>query len=289
MVDRLGPGLPADPDSYTRELFAEARDDRLEPVIAAGATAAAHPQFPEGQVEIIGDHEEPLRRDLVPGGDQPQGRAAVVHIRLGLYEQDPALAQQALFRPVSSAPGCEPETARQLVDDDEADIVTGECVFSPRIPEAGDDTEFRFGYDCGVEASAAGACSVGAVSTASRSVRDGSIEITIVPPGVTLDNAGRSLTSAEVKWSWMPRPRMSTARCSGTRSAGPRTSRACVTTSRTPPKSLTPGETPTGTTGRVAWIFSVRETRWKSAWRMLRVIGSRWTSRSRTVSLWPST
>src|SRR5579875_1969946 len=240
--------------------------------MAAGATAAAHPQFPEGQVEIIGDHEEPLRRDLVPGGDQPQGRAAVVHIRLGLYEQDPALAQQALFRPVSSAPGCEPETARQLVDDDEADIVTGECVFSPRIPEAGDDAEFRFGYDCGVEASAAGACSVGAVSTASRSVRDGSIEITIVPPGVTIEKSGGSLTSAAVMWSWMPRPLMSTSRCSGTR-----------------PKSLTPGETPTGTTGRVAWIFSVRETRWKSAWRMLRVIGSRWTSRSRTVSLWPST
>mgnify|MGYP001001953957 CR=1 FL=1 len=64
----------------------QARNDRLDSIVAAGRAVFAHADAPDGKTDIVKDHDDPLGRDFIKVRAGLNAQARRVHIRLGLDE-----------------------------------------------------------------------------------------------------------------------------------------------------------------------------------------------------------
>ena len=90
--DDLGIGRvgAADADSHPCEVGrAEARLQRLQPVVAGQAAAEPRADVAERQVDLVVDHEHAIERQLQRAARRADGLAGVVHEGLRLQDRDP--------------------------------------------------------------------------------------------------------------------------------------------------------------------------------------------------------
>ena len=128
-------------DTYTdpREVLgSQVGDDGFQSVMPPGAPFHTDPQHAFLQVDVVGDHQDVLRRDLVEIRRCPEALTRIVHIGLGLQKQHllrakhPLSAQGKMFFFIHLCP----HPLRQTVDDMEACIMTCILVFPARISQA---------------------------------------------------------------------------------------------------------------------------------------------------------
>ena len=92
--------LPPDADAQSRELDgAQFLNDRLQPVVAAGRSARAHPQTPQRKIRIVDDDQHVRRRELVERRDLADRPTAQVHEGRRLGEQHAFADLRDLRRP----------------------------------------------------------------------------------------------------------------------------------------------------------------------------------------------
>src|SRR5687767_9736618 len=132
----------ADPDSHSGECVdAQLRNDRLEPVMAAGTSPGAEPDRAERQIDVVNNNEHVGERSLIPIDGFPHRGPAQVHVCLRLEEYD-LLSLVECFDKVgaksitSFAHNMPP---RELIDDHETEVAPGRGVLPARVPQTHDD------------------------------------------------------------------------------------------------------------------------------------------------------
>src|SRR5207247_7694483 len=98
--------------------------DRAQAVVSRDTPAESRLEPPLLEVDVVVDEERPLGRRLVEAGRSAYRAARLVHVRLGLQEREPLLADARLGDAARELP---PEraavAARELVGDEPADVV----------------------------------------------------------------------------------------------------------------------------------------------------------------------
>src|SRR5262249_17498274 len=96
--------------------------------------------------EVVGDDEEVAERHPVAGEQLADGDPRVVHVRLGLREQELQALGAELDRrgrvALAAATG-PPGTVRKAVEDHPADVVPGPRVLVAGVPQADDELHER--------------------------------------------------------------------------------------------------------------------------------------------------
>src|SRR5581483_4966527 len=125
-------------EAHAQELGrAEVGDHRPHAVLATVPAARAQLQTPEGQVEIVVDHDDRLGRDLPELGDARDGLTADVH-ELHWFAQKDTLAPDGRLADLGAellAQRRRLRARRQLRHHVEADVVAVAGVLSARITE----------------------------------------------------------------------------------------------------------------------------------------------------------
>src|SRR5713101_4201863 len=132
--------------SHARELVsAERANQRLQPIVPAGAAALTDAEHAPGQRDIVVDHDHLGRVTLEPLQQLAHRQAAHVHIRLGLGQQDFLPSQlpppDVRFRLRPFDANC--AALRQPVHDKKTQVVRRPGVFRAGIAEADDQPHQR--------------------------------------------------------------------------------------------------------------------------------------------------
>src|SRR5438067_2213672 len=128
----------ADADADAPVIGADHRVDRAQPVVAGTAAAALDPELARPQVDLVVDHDDLVRRDLVEAYRGEHRFAGGVHEGLRPQQQTAAAANHP-FRKLALEAGTESReavTAGDRLGRDKADIVPIAGVAAARIAEA---------------------------------------------------------------------------------------------------------------------------------------------------------
>jgi len=126
-LDELLHAGMADTDPHAPVIGAERVVDRAQPVMAAGAAAALHPELAFGKIDVVMDDGNFAHIDFVEARRRADAVAARIHIGLGLEQQHARVADDT-FR--ESALELWPKGREAIARGDrirghEADIVPG--------------------------------------------------------------------------------------------------------------------------------------------------------------------
>src|SRR6185295_6236219 len=311
----LGPrplGL-ADAEAQAGEaVLAVVLEDGLQPVVPAGASAALELEAPEGEVQLVVDHQHVLRGHLVEAGRAAHRGAGQVHVRLGEHEQQALPAQGPLANPRLELLLGEVRArlGGDALGDHETDIVPVALVLAPRVPQPADQLHYFFfsSFLAGSAlppAAGAAPCSPGlpgAAAAAPAAPAAGAAPSAGAAPGAAAAAAGAgaassfsgAVTTAMVKftcaftftpsgslmslmWSaWAILSGVTSASIfSGMADGSAHTSRSRRLWERMPP-TATPSALPTSTSGTFTFTGSFSRTSMKSAWSSSRLTGSCW-------------
>ena len=130
-----------DPDAHAAKLFSDVRLDRLQALVPGGAAAGLHAELSGRQVELVVDHHDVARRELVEAHRLRDGAAGLVHVGRRL-QQERLLAAEVAFRCLAlkpRAPGREAVTAMDFVHRHEADVVSVATVAPAGIAKTHDE------------------------------------------------------------------------------------------------------------------------------------------------------
>jgi 2-dehydro-3-deoxygluconokinase len=112
-------------------------ENRAHAIMRAGSAALSQTQRPERQIHVVVDDQAAMPWQLEPLEEATHGRATAVHIRLRLCQHERVVHGHKAPGVVCELPcGC--ATARDLVEDQKADVVPCVCILGPGIPKADD-------------------------------------------------------------------------------------------------------------------------------------------------------
>src|SRR5262249_59996433 len=114
-----------DADAHAAKLVADVRGDRAQPVVAGDPAAGLHAHLGRRKIELIVEHDDLARRELVEVRGLRHRAPGFIHVRAG-QEQEYALAAERAFgcdALEAAAPRTEVMTAANGVDHHEADVV----------------------------------------------------------------------------------------------------------------------------------------------------------------------
>ena len=94
LLRRANPHLDAG-EAVTTQML----NDILQPVVPPGGAEGTQPELAHRQVDVIGYHEDMLRRDLIEAGGGAYGLPGEIHVGLGLHHQHLILSQLPFRRP----------------------------------------------------------------------------------------------------------------------------------------------------------------------------------------------
>src|SRR6266545_860799 len=286
LVSGWDAGFRRDAEAQARDLVgAQALQDRFEAAMAGGAPRSAEAQTAERQVDLVVDHQDLRRVELVPLEQTARGIAAPVHIGLRPGQPGPAVAPASDQGVALQVVDRDPPAAGELLDHPETHVVAGLAILRAGVPQAQD------------EAGQPQASSVLPRLITSGSARSPSPAVSSVRtwPRVTITRSGSSCSvtpcgSSRFRASrcWPTcRPVTSTSICFGMSPGRQSIVSSRVVNSSRPPSVLTPRGVPTSSRGTVTRTFWVISMRWKSRWMTIRLTGSRWRSRRMAWRSWP--
>ena len=279
--------------------------ERAQAVVAGEAAPAPRLQPPGLEVDVVVDDEHALRLDLEEARRRADRAAGLVHVRLGLQQREPQLAEPHLRERAGElrAPGAA-VPPRQLVEHQPARVVTGPLVLAARVAEARDQQIQRRGALAPTEEAhlALGRCSCSPEASAlprprpasllalrqpprpraarppraprprplrapARRTRVGIVTVASTVSSGSSRNLTPSCTGRSTRRSVSPIaiPVTSRSRCSGISIGSASTVISRLTCESTPP-SVTPTGSPISSTTTRAWIGWSRRTSCRSTW-----------------------
>jgi len=139
VIDRILPGSrAADSDLHAREFTGpQGVEDRAHALVTSVAASRADPEFPERQVEIVVDHEQPGQLGSGVLQEEPHRDAAAVHVGLRQPEEhtiptDTGLGNQTV---AGSPPRRATPTRSEPLRYQKPHIVARLSITETRIPE----------------------------------------------------------------------------------------------------------------------------------------------------------
>src|SRR4030042_5367468 len=144
-VPTRGERPDADPDAW--ELVGpDLAGDRDHALVRAGPALLPDPDLSERDVEVVVDHDQALRRNVLPAHGRPHGEPAPVHEGLGQGQEDflPAPAGEAGSSLEQPPPELDVPGPGQALDQAEAGVVARGRVLVTRIAQPPDQPHALF-------------------------------------------------------------------------------------------------------------------------------------------------